>query len=1076
MPSDPQLFDSMCPSCGSHVRLPDGRCAGCMADFAGACPDCGASTLRHAKFCWRCGVGLLAETVREPAHAAIARRPVTVMFSDLVGSAALSTAMDPEDLAELLGRCHSLVTKIVTEHHGFTGGYMGDGTLAYFGYPQAGENDAVRAVQAALAVLRSIPTIMVLDRPMQVRIGIATGIVVAGDVVGIRGPRGLDLAGQVPNLAARLQSIADPNSLIVDEATYDLGRRSFEFEALGGVPLKGWREPVCVWRVLRSVEEDEALGGRLDASTPLVGRHGEVAHLAALWRQTAAGNGRAVVLVGEMGIGKSRLIDELLRKIADTRHVRHRWFSSRYMQGVVLHPIVQQIERAAGIVAEDTQPARRDKLGAYLSDQPDLARALIAELVAPGNVPPEVAGLPPNKRRELTLDALLDLTRSQAAKLPILAVFEDYHWADPTSRELLERAAQSVQSMDGLLIVTVRPGSEPAWTDQVGAERIELEALNPVESRQLAEAVAGVSLTPDTLRDIVARCDGVPLFIEEVTRAAIEDSAATAVQTAAGRPMPLSIHGSLNARLDNLGAAREAAEVASVIGREFAPELLSRAMDRPAEAIRFDINRMLESGLIQTNRKGVAASFRFKHALIQDAAYNGMVRARRRSLHGRVAKTICDLAPAEAEANPQLLATHFTEAGEIEPAVTWWLAAGVRSLRQSAITEGLEQLDKGLALLETQQDSLWRRQTEMSLLISKAKAHVATSGHASDPVGDNFRRARVLCDTLPGSPQRLTVTFGEWSHYVTRGPLRSAARLAQELRLLGEQSGDRLHQLYGSYSSGLTDTVMGRFAQARYFLEQGLTTCAVLGSASYTGSAVGDPNAIMLAYLALIELCEGQLEKCRRNVVAALQAARETKLTYSIALAMLVRLTVTAFDGAPDQGDADLDDLRDFARTHDMAFFGSIEICMRGWAYARRGNHDAGLALLEDGLAKYLSTQSGVWLWTFLRMKAEVLGWKGDIDAAFAALDEAYAVAARVDAEFDTPVFDRVRGELLAHAGRCDAALAALARAEARAKALGSHLFAQQAAEARSRLFGSGQFQAEGLEMAEGFVAVESLA
>ena len=342
----------------------------------------------------------------------------------------------------------------------------------------------------------------------------------------------------------------------------------------------------------------------------------------------------------------------------------------------------------------------------------------------------------------------------------------------------------------------------------------------------------------------------------------------------------------------------------------------------------------------------------------------------------------------------------------------------------------------------------------MCLLITKAKAHVAISGHASDAVGDNFRRARALYDSLPGSPLLLAVTFGEWSHYVTRGPLVSAARLAREIRLIAEQSGDALHHLYGCYASGMTETVMGHFAVARAFLEEGLRACAEMNAASYIAPAVGDPKAIMQAYLALIDLCEGRLEESRRNMTVALQAAHETKLTYSIALTLLVRVTIAAFDSAVDPNDGELDALRDFASAHGMAFFESIEMCLRGWARARRGEHDAGLALLDFGLHRYRATQSGVWVWTFLRMKAEVLGWKGKAAEALATLDEADAAARRVDAQFEIPVLARARAELLALAGRREAALAEFDRAAASAHALGAPLFARQAMQARRRLFG----------------------
>lgn len=1060
MPADPVSLKMPCPSCGCRVRMLDGRCADCMAELTGACQNCSASTLRFARFCWSCGATLREEAAKKSLSAsnrgAIARRPVTVMFCDLVGSTALSIGMDPEDFGDILRACHTLVTDIVVSHDGFAARYMGDGTLAFFGYPQSGEDNAERAIRAGLALLRAIPRVTALGRPMQMRVGIASGVVLVGNIDGGRNPRSLDVAGEVPNLAARLQSVAEPNTILVDDAVRAQAGPLFEFVPLGGIALKGWARLISAWKVVRpAATAIEAAFKSRGPISPLVGRHTESARLAALWRDANAGCSRAVVLVGEMGIGKSRLVGELLRATAGQRCFRRRWFCSRYLQGVVLHPVVREIERSAGIAAEDPPSARRDKLNASLAGLSELDRALIAELIAPGAAPPSVAGLSPNKRRELILDALFDLNRRQTAGQPLLAVFEDYHWADPTSCELLSRAVQQLSEIQGLLIVTVRPGGEPPWIDQPGVERIELDALERADATRLAEAVAAhVMLPPATVAGIVARCDGVPLFIEEVTRAIVEGPAIGTAPVAASGPMPLSIHASLMSRLDSLGAAREAAEVASVIGREFAPGLLAQVMDRSDAALQSDIDQMVASGLVCPGEGG-ASGFRFKHALIQDAAYDGVLRDRRRVLHGRIARVIRDLAPALAETQPQLLATHFTEAGEVKEAVTWWLAAGTRSLQQSATTEGLEQLSRGLELLRAEPDSLWNRQTEMALLICKAKAHVATSGHASDAVGTSFSRARILSLSLPGMPQQLNVTFGEWSHYVTRGPLTDAARLAEEIRTLAQRSGEQVHAMFGNYTSGMTDTVIGRLGRARSFLEQGIAACAEMSPASYAAPTVGDPKAIMLAYLALIDMSEGKPESCTRNMAAALHAAHETKLPYSIALTLLVRATIEAFIGAPNEGDGHLDALRGFARDRGMAFFVSLEIQLRGWAVARQGDTETGLALLREGLARYRATQSGVWTWTFLRMQAQVLGWTGQTSAGLAVLDEADQAAAVVGSEFEASVRARVRGDLLAQAGQMEPALAALARAETIAVRHGVSLFADQAAEARRQLLGA---------------------
>ena len=1057
MPPAELMSDFVCPSCGSHARSPDGRCAGCRAEIAGDCPGCAAAALRLAKFCWRCGQplsgGVPAGGANRDRPAALSRRPVTVMFCDFVGSSALSIAMDPEDYGEVLGRCHAMVAEIIAAHDGFAAQYMGDGTLAYFGYPRSGEDDAARAIQAGLAILQAIPHIKALDKPISARIGIAAGVVLAGDIVGAGNPRGLDMAGDVPNLAARLQSAAGPDDLIACEAVRAATSRLFDAVPISGLVLKGWKDPVTAWRITGPAPVP-AEGAMIDsvAMTPLFGRDKVMTRLLALWQEVKSGAGRAVVIAGEMGIGKTRLVAELLHATESDAHARQRWFCTRTFQGVPLHPFVQQLERAAGIAPEDSQAARHEKIGALLVRESALNRSLISELVAPGVAPLAVSGMSANKRRDLTLAALLERGRGYGADDPVLAVFEDYHWADPTSRELLALAVRNMAAIPGLLVVTVRPGAEPEWIHDRSVRHVTLDALGAADAARLAGALAPhANLPRQTLQRIVDRCDGVPLFIEEVTRATLQGPAAAPSRLTPAGPLPLSIHASLTSRLDGLGAARETAEVASVIGRDFSAELLARVTNRPDTAIRADIARMLASGLIKPGTERGASGFRFKHALIHDAAYDSMIRSRRAALHGRVARTITDAMPAIAEAQPQLLANHFTEAGDAAAAVTWWLAAATRSLQQSATAEGLDQLNRGLELLAAQPEDDWRRRSEMALLICKAKAYVATAGHASDAVAKNFGRARMLCETLPGLPQLLPVTFGEWSHYVTRGPLRQAAKLASNIRGLAEASGDPVQRMFGLYSSGMTDTVIGNLGTARGFLQGGIDACGAMEPASYLVPAVGDPKPIMRAYLAMIGMCEGKSQESRQNIALALREAQATKLSYSMALSLTVRVMITAFGGAPDEGDGDLDALRDFAGQRGMVFFEAIEISLRGWAIARRGDHAAGLRMLHDGLTRYRDTRSGVWTWTFLRMQGEMQGWLGRPDDGLVSLDAADRAAEAADAAFEQSVLLRARGQLLAQSGQRDAAESAFARAAAAAGGQGAHLFARQAEEARAR-------------------------
>jgi class 3 adenylate cyclase len=1033
--------------------MPGGRCADCAADLNGVCPHCNVATLRLAQFCSHCGAPLAPfepEAIHGPfAERAMSRRPVCVMFCDLVGATALSARMDAEDFSELLQNCHRIVTTIVNAHYGFVARYMGDGTLAYFGYPQSGEDDAARAVKAGLAVLGAMPAVTFNGKPMQVRIGIATGVVVVGDIVAGRGTRGLDIAGEVPNLAARLQEAAGPGGLLIDSATRRLVADRFDVVSIGAVDLKGWTAPVPAWRVSRAAAQDDPSPRRVSANATFVGREDELSRLLAAWRSIGAGGRAVVAVVGEMGIGKSRLIAEFLKRAETEPRVTRRWYGSHYLQGVSLYPVVRDIEAQARITAEDKQPERRQKLEIFLSDLPALDRALIIELIAPGIAAPSIAGLSLNRRREMTLAALTNFIGAPAATARLLAIFEDYHWADPSSRSWLELMVRGVAPLDGLFVVTMRPGHEPDWINDSHVVRIDLDMLKPVEAaRMVAQAAGATPLSDQLVCDILARCDGVPLFLEEVTRAVLDDPAAHGTRLRPPPPVPLTIHASLIARLDRLGLARGTAQIAAVIGREFGAGLLARVTGRTEQAIQPELDRMLAAGLIRDAGAGV---FRFKHALLHDAAYDSVLRQRRRALHGKVGAMLRDGFPALAETQPQLLAIHFTEAGETEEAVGWWHAAALRSLQQSAMAEGLEQLNRGLDLLQTRPDTPRRRELELDLLICRAKAYVATAGHASDKVETSLRRARDLSRSLPGAPQLLTATFGQWAHYVTRGPLGEAVLLSAEISAMAAASGNKVAAMFGDYTTGMTEAMMGRFTSASRILKKGIAACDGLDPAIYLAPATGDPKAVMRSFLSMVETHQGLREASARSIRLALREAQDTKLSYSIALAMLVKVTNESFGGAADEGDADLDTLRDFARSRGMEFFEALERPLRGWMIARRGDTQTGLAMLRDGLERYRDTQSRVWVNTFLRMQAEVLGWRGRIGEALAVLDEADAASLCVETAYEASIAARVRGEILARAGDAAAADAAFARAAAAAMRAGADLHAAQAATAQAR-------------------------
>jgi class 3 adenylate cyclase len=650
--------------------------------------DLGVSSLGHRRLLLRAMAELkVAEEGATKPAAELAtsakadtaeRRQVTVMFSDLVGSTALSARMDPEDLREVISAYQNGVAETVQRFGGFVAKYMGDGVLVYFGYPQAHEDDAERAVRAGLELVAAVSGLQT-HAPLQTRVGIATGLVVVGDLIGSGASQEQAIVGDTPNLAARLQGIAEPDAVVVAESTRKLVGSLFELEDLGARDLKGVSGPVRAWAALRpsSVESRfEAL--HASGLTELVGREEEFELLLRRWSKAKTGEGQVVLLSGEPGIGKSRLTAALLERLTAEPHTRLRYFCSPQHTDSALYPIIGQMERAARLTHNDTTQLKLDKLDVLLTQTSTSKQdaALFLEMLSlPNDGRYPVLDLMPQQRRQKTLEALGSQIETLSRANPVLMIFEDAHWADSTSLEAFGRAVDQVARLRVLLIVTFRPEFEPPW---IGRPHVTALMLNRLAQRDIDAMIDGVignkSLPASNRKDIVERTDGIPLFVEEMTKAVLEaGSEGAAANFAAAVPspalaVPASLHASLMARLDRLGAAKDVAQIGAAIGREFSYALLVAVVRKPDAELASALDRLVAAGLLF--RQGVLpySSYLFKHALVQDAAYGTLLREPRRALHARIAETLESEFSDIAESQPELLARHCTEAALIEKA------------------------------------------------------------------------------------------------------------------------------------------------------------------------------------------------------------------------------------------------------------------------------------------------------------------------------------------------------------------------------------------------------------------------
>jgi class 3 adenylate cyclase len=722
------------------------------------------------------------------------RRQLTVMFVDLVGSTELSADLDPEDMREVIRGYQNGVAGEIARFQGYVAKFMGDGVLAYFGWPRAHEDDAERAVRAGLAVMQAIGGMTTPHgQPLAARAGIATGLVVVGDLIGQELADTDSVVGDTPNLAARLQMLAEPGTVAISQATRRLVSGLFELDDLGPQRLKGFAEPLAVWRVAGETRAKGRFEARHPASlTPLVGRNEEISVLLRRWHQAKNGEGQVVLLSGEPGIGKSRLVRELNARLEGEPHIRLLYQCSPYHSTSPLYPLIEQLEHAAGFERDDPPGTKLDKLETLLAqgtERLDLAVPLVAAVLGvPTEARYSLPELTPQRQKQLTLQALVDQLEGPTAGQPVLVAYEDVHWIDPTTLELLGLAIERVQRLPVLLLVTFRPEFNPPWTGQPHVSALALSRLDGRDSAAMVKRVLGAKALPaEVSAEIVAKTDGVPLFVEELTKAILESGL---LEDAGGRfelsgpllplAIPSTLHDSLLARLDRLASGKEVAQIGAAIGREFSYPLLAGVADRPEDQLQSALDQLVKSELVFRRGMPPEISYSFKHALVQETAYGTLLKSRRQQLHSRIAQVLTEQFPDRAAAEPELLAHHHTEAGEAEQAIKYWLKAGQRATERSANTEAVAHLRRGLDLLGGIADRVERARSELALQVALGPPLLVVKGYSAAETSTASARAYELCKQLGDTTQLYPVMFGQWGFHVVRADLEHAHQLAAE--------------------------------------------------------------------------------------------------------------------------------------------------------------------------------------------------------------------------------------------------------------------------------------------------------
>jgi class 3 adenylate cyclase/tetratricopeptide (TPR) repeat protein len=724
------------------------------------------------------------------------RRQVTVLFADMVGSTALSAKVDPELLGGLIRHYQDAVAGAIGRYGGFVAKFMGDGVLAYFGFPRAFEDAAERAVRAALGILAEVGEIELPDHTrVQARIGIATGLVVVGEIIGTGIAQERTIVGETPNLAARLQALASPDTILVSEATQNLLRGMFELENTGGHELKGFARPVPAWRVRGEASVESRFAAvRAGGNLPLIGRAHEMGLMLERWQLARQGEGQIVTVIGEAGIGKSRSIEALQEALASEPHARINLQCSPHHSDSALYPVIQYLGRAAHFAATDPPDARIEKLSALFAQRvasDPAAIPLLAELLSIPLAAAEPSPQTPAQRKASTLALIVDEFLRMGENDPVLIVLEDAHWTDATTLEMMMRLTDSIGRARSLALVTARPDFAAPWLARPHAALLTLGRLGRQECAQLVAGVAAAhGLSAETVATIVAKTDGVPLFVEELTKSVMESAGEDGA-------VPATLKDSLMARLDRLGQAREVAQIAAVIGRQFTFSLLDAVASKAAAELEATLAKLVAAGIVFPEERGQERSFSFKHALVRDVAYESLLLARRREWHERIARALEKRFADIAASEPELLAYHFGEAGLPAPACDYRMRAGDQAVSRSAYTEAIAHFSTGLQLAGTLllQDRMRR---QLDFLLKLGSALVVVRGLQSVEVDDVYTRASEIGEKLGDGTRSFQAKWGLWINANLRRKTALARDRASELVTLARRSGDE-EQLLEAY-------------------------------------------------------------------------------------------------------------------------------------------------------------------------------------------------------------------------------------------------------------------------------------
>jgi class 3 adenylate cyclase/predicted ATPase len=971
----------------------------------------GVSLLGHRK---KLMSAIAAMRLREPdaARNQLQLRHATMLFCDLVDSTAVSTWVDLEELSQMFNHYQACCFGAVDRFEGYITRFSLDGVLACFGYPLGQEEGEQRAIRAALELVRSAPAIRFRsDFQLNVRVGIASGQVIIGDLAWPRGERNA-VIGEPANLAARLQAAARPGQVLISEATYRQAGPMFDCEALEAKALKGFPKPIPVW----AVAHERAAARRFDLRrehglTPYIERGGALEALAEHWRAATA-SGRVVVITGEAGIGKSRLVEELAMRIGGDSHRRVDYVGSPFHAHSPLHPAIAELERAAGWLRADPPTMRRAKLDACLASDAGITSAeaavfagLLSLPAMPGDPPPDADAV---RRKRSIIDAAVRRTLDLAARRPTLVVCEDAHWFDPTTLEVVERMVRSIRESAALLVVTCRPGAEFRWKGAADVVELALERFDQEATCAMAQARVGdgASLPPKLLADIFERTEGIPLFVEEMIKAVRESAA----PDGALPKIPASLNGLLMSRLDSVPSLKEIAQIGAAIGREFPSALLhSVARLDPTELDQL-LARLLEADVLRRGSGPAGATYSFRHALLQDAAYESLMRPRRREIHRKIAEVLEVDFTETAELQPEVLAAHWEQADEFDPAMRYWKVAGQRAAERSANAEADVHFSRALSIALKQPDDAKRKKLELELRVLHGGVLRVKHGPPAAETGRAFARARELCREIDDDALLVPALSGMFAFHFVRAENDLAAKTADDLLALASRTGDRSTRMIGHRTRGMAFVHMGRLAEGRENLERSLSLYDASRDAAMAPVYGTDHAQTACGFLVKALWLLGLPEAAARWESWAVEHSRKVNHLFSTIQTAMFRITVRLF--ARDWRAAALlaHETQALANHHSLEFaLNFTRFCLAACRCVEQPDPGA-LVEMRTAAEKWGALNYRP---HYLALIAEAQGHAGDAAEGLRSLDEARAIVERTRELWVAPELLRLEGELM---------------------------------------------------------------